>query len=104
MAMAVALQVNKGLKYLDLYWRGGIGLMINSTLTTLGLGHNSIGDRGAKAPAQGLTHNATLEQLSLTSCSVGDGGTMALAEALISNATPQYDADVRWFGSAGRYS
>ncbi|KAG0375797.1 hypothetical protein BGX24_008647 [Mortierella sp. AD032] len=62
-------------------------LKTNSTLTTLDLKHNSIGDNGAKTLAEALKTNSTLTTLYLQGNSIGDSGAQALAEALKSNST-----------------
>ncbi|KAF9963988.1 hypothetical protein BGZ70_007073 [Mortierella alpina] len=62
-------------------------LKTNSTLTTLSLRDNSIGDEGTKALAETLRTYATLTTLNLNNNSIGEGGAKALAEALKVNST-----------------
>ncbi|KAK3836714.1 MAG: hypothetical protein J3R72DRAFT_202049 [Linnemannia gamsii] len=58
-----------------------------STLTTLYLRGNSIGDNGAVALSEALKTNSTLTTLSLYGNSIGDNGAVALSEALTINST-----------------
>jgi Ran GTPase-activating protein (RanGAP) involved in mRNA processing and transport len=62
-------------------------LQINSTLTTLDLYDNEIGDEGAKHLAQTLQINRTLTTLHLYSNQIGAEGAEHLAEALQVNTT-----------------
>jgi hypothetical protein len=62
-------------------------LTTNSTLTTLYLGSNNIGDDGAKAMAEALTTNSTLTTLYLRSNNIGYDGAKSLADALTINST-----------------
>ncbi|KAG9061306.1 hypothetical protein KI688_007284 [Linnemannia hyalina] len=62
-------------------------LKINSTLTILDLGHNSIGDNGAQALSEALNTNSTLTTLNLYINSITDNGAKALSEALKTNST-----------------
>merc|ERR1712129_466891 len=59
----------------------------NSTLTTLQLGYNSIGDQGAERLAAALEKNGTLMTLQLDDNSIGDQGAERLAAALEKNST-----------------
>ncbi|KAF9309416.1 hypothetical protein BG003_009787 [Podila horticola] len=64
----------------------------NSTLTTLDLHNNSIGDNGSLALAEALKINSTLATLDLGESSIDDDGTLALFrdtlfEALKTNLT-----------------
>src|SRR3989338_7421964 len=62
-------------------------LQYNSSLTTLNLTGNSIGDSGASALATALSHNSSLTTLNLTRNSIGDSGASALATALSHNSS-----------------
>ncbi|CAO3568632.1 unnamed protein product, partial [Mortierella alpina] len=62
-------------------------LKTNKTVATLNLRSNSIGDDGAKAPAETLKTNKTLTSLDLQSNQIGSDGVKALAEALKTNST-----------------
>ena len=53
-------------------------LEYNSSLTSLVLGTNSIGDPGAQALAKALDHNSSLKWLDLSWNSIGDEGKEAL--------------------------
>ncbi|KAF9577007.1 hypothetical protein BGW38_008081, partial [Lunasporangiospora selenospora] len=91
-----ALKTNSTLTTLDLF-SNGIGddgakalaeaLKINSALTNLYLNHNSIGVNGAKALAESLKVNSTLTTLDSYNNIIGDDGAKALAEALKINST-----------------
>ncbi|CAO3568643.1 unnamed protein product [Mortierella alpina] len=60
---------------------------IKSTVATLNLLGNSIGDDGAKALAEALKTNKTVATLDLRSNLIGDDGAKALAGALKTNST-----------------
>ncbi|CAO3568867.1 unnamed protein product [Mortierella alpina] len=62
-------------------------LKTNSTLATLNLDSNTVGDDGAKVLAEALKTNSTLTTLNLPYNSIGDDGAKALAEALETNKT-----------------
>ncbi|KAG0337115.1 hypothetical protein BG000_005814 [Podila horticola] len=62
-------------------------LKTNSTLTTLNLGMNSIGDNGGLALAETLKINSTLTTLDLESNSIEDNGAQVLSDALKTNST-----------------
>ncbi|KAF9990533.1 hypothetical protein BGZ75_001406 [Mortierella antarctica] len=62
-------------------------LKTNSTLSTLTLQNNSIGDDGAKALGEALKTNSTLTTLDLNNNSIGDDGAKMLGEALKTNST-----------------
>ncbi|KAH7054921.1 hypothetical protein BKA57DRAFT_434545 [Linnemannia elongata] len=62
-------------------------IMANSTLTTLYLYNNSIGDNGAQALSEALKTNSTLTTLDLYKSLIGDNGAQALSEALKTNST-----------------
>ncbi|KAF9287718.1 hypothetical protein BGZ68_001387, partial [Mortierella alpina] len=77
-------------------------LKTNSTLTTLDLRSNSIGDDGAKALAEALKTNKTVAILDLRQNSIRYGGAQALSEALKSNSTlTTLDLRSNAFGSSG---
>ncbi|KAF9578686.1 hypothetical protein BGW38_005403, partial [Lunasporangiospora selenospora] len=90
------LRTNSTLTTLDLY-KNKIGdneamvlaeaLEINSTLVTLNLNENDIGDYGAKVLAEALKINSTLTALDLFYNKIGVYGAKALAEALKINST-----------------
>ncbi|KAG0283777.1 hypothetical protein BGZ97_008416, partial [Linnemannia gamsii] len=62
-------------------------LKTNSTLTTLDLARNSIRNNGAVALSEALKSNSTLTTLDLSSNSIGENGAVALSEALKTNST-----------------
>ncbi|KAG0272910.1 hypothetical protein BGZ96_005119, partial [Linnemannia gamsii] len=62
-------------------------IMANSTLTTLNLYNNWIGDIAAQALAEALKTNSTLIILILRSNSIRSNGARALSEALKTNST-----------------
>ena len=62
-------------------------LAVNSTLTNLDLGWNSIGKEGATSLSQALTVNSTLTSLNLRYNSIGDEGATSLSQALKVNST-----------------
>ncbi|OAQ23034.1 hypothetical protein K457DRAFT_1911315 [Linnemannia elongata AG-77] len=90
------LKTNSTLTTLDLF-NNSIGdsgavvlskaLKTNSTLTTLDLSGNSIGDKGAVALSEALKTNSTMTTLDLSGNSIGDKGAVALFEALKTNST-----------------
>ncbi|KAL0243318.1 hypothetical protein GEMRC1_005879 [Eukaryota sp. GEM-RC1] len=61
-------------------------LKTNTTVTSVNLGSNSIGDVGARALAEALIVNSCVTSVGLQSNSIGDEGARALAEALIVNS------------------
>ena len=61
----------------------------NTTLQSLNLHRNSIGDEGAKALSEALKENTTLQSLNLQSNSIKYDGAKALSEALKENTTLQ---------------
>ena len=98
--------VNATLEHVDLSSCGDIGpvgaqhlaqaLCVNTSVKTLDLGHNPLGDEGAKALAEMLggngaessgTVNTTLEHVDLSSCSIGPVGAQHLAQALCVNTS-----------------
>src|SRR3989338_7250322 len=62
-------------------------LATNSTLTTLDLRMNQVGDEGTRRLAEALTINSSLTTLNLRGNQVGDEGIVWLAEALATNST-----------------
>ncbi|KAF9202921.1 hypothetical protein BGZ59_001909 [Podila verticillata] len=62
-------------------------LKTNSTLTTLSLVGNAIGDNGAHALSEVLKNNSALTILDLRGNEIGDNGAQALSEALKTNST-----------------
>ncbi|KAF9944781.1 hypothetical protein BGZ72_001964, partial [Mortierella alpina] len=62
-------------------------LKANSTVATLNLQSNSIGDDGAKVLAEALKTNKTVVTLKLYNNLIGSDGAKALAEALKTNST-----------------
>jgi Ran GTPase-activating protein (RanGAP) involved in mRNA processing and transport len=62
-------------------------LHTNTTLKTLGLYHNRIGNEGATALAGMLHTNTTLKTLNLTGNTIGNEGATALAGMLHNNTT-----------------
>ena len=62
-----------------------IALTGNSSLITLNLSDNSIGDAGASSLSQALTENSSLITLNLNGNSIGDAGASSLSQALTAN-------------------
>ncbi|KAH7036113.1 hypothetical protein BKA57DRAFT_429798 [Linnemannia elongata] len=62
-------------------------LRTNSTLTSLNLRSNKIGDDGAQALSEALKTNSTLTTLDLYNNSIGPNGAQALSKALKTNST-----------------
>jgi len=60
-------------------------LRTNSTLTTLNLKENKIGDAGAQALSEALETNKTMTTLDLSDNEIGDAGAQALSDALMTN-------------------
>ncbi|MES2676856.1 MAG: hypothetical protein V4612_00880 [Pseudomonadota bacterium] len=97
--IAKILQPNTTLTSLDLT-RNEIGneeviafvetLKTNTVLTQLWLSENKIGDEGVIALADALETNTTLTSLGLSDNEIGDEGVIALAEALEKNTTLTY--------------
>ena len=59
----------------------------NTTLTTLDLGYNRLGEDGGNAVAHALERNTTLTNLNLEDNDLGDVFAMAVARALEKNTT-----------------
>ena len=64
-----------------------IALTGNSSLITLNLSDNSIGDAGASSLSQALTENSSLITLNLNGNSIGDAGASSLSQALTANCS-----------------
>jgi len=66
-----------------------LGLMLkkNSTLTTLDVASNRIGDEGARELGRALAENSTLTTLDLCGNDISDDGALALEQALAVNPT-----------------
>ena len=73
----------------DRHWRILEALRHNTSLKTIGLGGNNIGDVRATALAEALRQNSILKKIYLGGNSIGDEGAKALAEALRKNKTLQ---------------
>ena len=56
-------------------------LEVNSTLQSLNLSWNSIGDEGAKALSEALKVNSTLQLLNLDGNNIGDEGAKTFSDA-----------------------
>ncbi|KAF9556315.1 hypothetical protein EC968_008315 [Mortierella alpina] len=94
--LSEALKTNSTVATLDL-WDNSIGddgaktlaeaLKTNRTVATLNLSGNSIGSDGAKALAEALKTNRTVATLNLAENSIGNDGAKALAEALKTNSS-----------------
>eukprot|EP00808_Paulinella_micropora_P021553 g62136.t1 len=89
--IASLLTVNTSLATLVLYKNmiGDAGaaaiakaLQVNKTLTSLSLSYNGIGDTGTKAIGEALRVNQTLRELNLRFNKIGDDGANAIGEAL----------------------
>ena len=99
--LAHALSVNTSFSSLDLCSPHGIGstfgddganspaqaLRVNTSLSSLHLGYNSIGHQGANSLAQALRVNTSLSSLELRNNSIGDEGANSLAQALRVNTS-----------------
>jgi len=92
--LSEALKTNSSLTSINLYGNriGNIGaeklaevLRFNRTLRILNLEANEIGNEGVILLADALSHNTTLTQLSLSSNNIGDVGAVALSEMLVHN-------------------
>ena len=68
----------------------GWAMQHNCTLTSLLLGGNRMGNRGARLVAAGLAKNKKLLMLNLADNSIGVDGAVAIAEALTINNTLQH--------------
>ena len=64
-------------------------LKVNTTLQTVNLQFNKIGDAGATALAEALKVNTALQTVNLEDNEIGDAGAVELAEALKVNTTVQ---------------
>tara|TARA_B100000795_G_scaffold264153_1_gene244282 strand:+ start:1174 stop:1596 length:423 start_codon:yes stop_codon:yes gene_type:complete len=62
-------------------------LKVNSSLRSLNLGFNQIGDAGSKAVAEALRVNSSLTSLNLRGCGIATEGGVAIAEALKVNGS-----------------
>ena len=92
----LALRVNSSLTSLNLF-ENHIGdeganslseaLRVNTSLTSLGLSTNSIGDEGANSLSEALRVNTSLTSLDLSANSIGDEGANSLSEALRVNTS-----------------
>jgi Ran GTPase-activating protein (RanGAP) involved in mRNA processing and transport len=67
----------------------------NTTITTLYLSGNNIGDKGAEKLAKALEKNTTITKLSLRSNNIGKAGAEVLAQALKENKTLT-ELDLGW--------
>ncbi|XP_067041353.1 protein NLRC3-like [Acropora muricata] len=102
--LSQALRVNTSLSSLDLA-RNSIGneganslaqaLRVNTSLSSLALAFNSIGNEGANSLAQALRVNTSLSSLKLTWNSIGYEGANSLAQALRLN-TSLSSLDLSW--------
>ncbi|KAG0077399.1 hypothetical protein BGZ93_003712, partial [Podila epicladia] len=95
-ALSEALKTNSTLVTLEL--RGNMlgddgaqalseALKANSSLATLDLRDNEIGSNGAQALSEALKANSTMTTLKLGNNEIGDNGALALSEALKTNST-----------------
>ena len=64
-----------------------LALRVNTSLTSLHLGKNSIGDKGASSLSEALRVNTSLTTLNLSCNSIGDEGASSLSEALRVNTS-----------------
>ncbi|XP_068756025.1 protein NLRC3-like [Montipora capricornis] len=62
-------------------------LAVNTSLTTLDLSYNSIGDEGAASLSQALAVNTSLTTLDLSDNSIGNAGATSLSQALAVNTS-----------------
>jgi len=61
-----------------------VGIVNNTTLESLGLQHNPVGDEGADYIVAGLKKNGTLKTLNLMECEIWHGGCSAIARGISS--------------------
>ncbi|RDD47784.1 Glutamate-rich protein 3 [Trichoplax sp. H2] len=61
-------------------------LKVNSTITTLSLDYNRLGDEGAAIIADGIKHNKSISSIDLDSNHIGDEGGRHLLEAVRENS------------------
>ncbi len=95
LALAQALETNRGLTHLSLVLSNNIGkdgisaliTLTNSRLTSLDLNSNFMGDRLVGVLAGLLQHNSTIHSLDLGDNNIGDNGGIHLATALTHNST-----------------
>ena len=80
-------------------------LKANSSLTNLNLSVNSIGDDGASSLSKALKANSSLTSLNLSSTSIGDAGASSLSKALKANSSlANLNLSINSIGDAGASS
>ena len=80
-------------------------LKANSSLTNLNLSLNSIGDDGASSLSKALKANSSLTSLNLSSTSIGDAGASSLSKALKANSSlANLNLSINSIGDAGASS
>eukprot|EP00808_Paulinella_micropora_P009145 g74483.t1 len=62
-------------------------LKVNTTVQTLNIGDNNLGDKGAALVAEAIKVNKTLQAVGLSSNNIGDDGAKAIGKALEVNST-----------------
>jgi len=94
--LSEALKANSSLTSLNLYGNkiGNLGLgklseaiRVNRKLLSLNLEANEIGNEGIIHLADALTHNSTLIRLNLSSNNISDEGALALSKMLVHNSS-----------------
>jgi Ran GTPase-activating protein (RanGAP) involved in mRNA processing and transport len=89
--LCVGLVANKSLRYLDLRCNklsveccAALNDLLTKTssITSLILSHNALGDAGALVLASGLRSNRTLQNLDMSHCKIKGGGLIALADGI----------------------
>ena len=91
--ISVVLEKNSSLTHLDLSFNAFDGvvsslskaLKANSSLTSLNLGGNFVGEDGASSLSKALKANSSLTNLNLSQNSIGDDGASSLSKALKAN-------------------
>ncbi|KAL0239380.1 hypothetical protein GEMRC1_009488 [Eukaryota sp. GEM-RC1] len=77
-------------------------LKVNTTITSIDLGNNSIGVAGARALAEALKVNLTITCIEMSGNSIGEEGAKELAEALKVNSTiTSVDLSENFLGDEG---
>ncbi|KAL0242759.1 hypothetical protein GEMRC1_005322 [Eukaryota sp. GEM-RC1] len=77
-------------------------LKTNTTITSINLSFNSIGDEGARALAEALKVNHSVPSVDLMNNSIGDEGARALAEALkVNDSVTSIDLEYNSIGAEG---
>lgn len=89
-----------------LIWKGLVpSIAINTTLLSLDLSNNHLGDEGARNIGKALQMNSTLTHIDLTANSIGNEGACAIAELLnVNTALKDISLDCNEIGNNGFFS